>query len=263
MRIEWLAVAMLWGCQGPGLPEVSLGRQPFEVREAIFFSSSVSAVAPPTTIVVFGDRSGLCQAFEDQRNICNARMVPDVHDGFVTSIARPIGVTEPLGWLALRSSTEGAALVVQDESGISTLGASLTHGTAPAVHASKNRAVIEHFVAGDTATFSFESELSDARAFRGRIDATWCSALGMLGRHNKLLLPAGTSGGAVLGGANEVVGNVVRGECEGATIEARCSIASATDASCTCSRGGVSSICATTPEAVKGLTSCCNLRFGD
>jgi len=263
MRFAWISVVLCCGCQGQSVPEVSLGRAPFEVREAIFFASSLSWTAAPTTIVVFGDRTGLCQAFEDPRNVCNSRMVPDIHDGSSTSLSRPIGVTEPLGWLALRSATEGAALVVQDEWARSTLGASLTEGKSPALHAVKNRAVIEHFVAGDAATFSFESELSDGRAFRGRIDATWCSALGMFRRQTTLMSPAGSSGGAVLNDANEVVGNVVRGECEGATIQGRCTITSGSEARCTCTRGDVTSTCTTTPDVVKGLTSCCDLRFGD
>lgn len=263
MRFAWLPIVVCCGCQGQSVVEVSLGQKPFEVREAIFFASSVSPIAAPTTIVVFGDRSGLCQAFEDPRNVCNSRMVPDINDGFITSLSRPIGAPEPLGWLTLRSASEGSAVVVQDESGRSTLGASLTQAQSPALHAVKNRAVIEHFVAGDAATFSFESELSDGRPFRGRFDAQWCPALGMVGRANALVHPAGTSGGAVLNDAKEVVGNVVRGECEGATIEARCTITSGSEASCACARGDVTTTCATTPDVVKRLESCCNLRFGD
>jgi hypothetical protein len=265
MRLAWIPVVVFCGCQGQSVLEVSLGQQPFEVREAIFYSSSPRWTYnwEPTTIVVFGNRSQLCQAFEDQRNVCNARLAPDINAGGFASFSRPIGVTESLGWLALRSATEGPALVVQDEFGTSTLGASLTQGQSPALHAVKNRAVIEHFVAGDAATFSFESELSDGRAFRGRIDATWCSALAMFGRLQKLKQPAGASGGAVVNDANEVVGNAVRGDCEGATISGRCAITSTTEAACTCVREGVTSTCTTTPDVVKSLNSCCNMRFGD
>lgn len=262
-RLVWIVGLVLCGCQAQPVFEVSLGKEPFEVREAIFYSSTYSSIAMPTTIVVFGDQRGLCQAFEDPRNVCNARMVPDLHDGLFDVVSRPIGVTEPLGWLALRTGAEGAALIAPDQNGLSTLGASLTHGHAPALHAPKNRVVIEHFVSGDSATFSFESELSDGRPFRGRLEATWCPALGMISRHHRLERPAGLSGGAVLDSSNAVVGNVVRGECEGASIEGRCTISGPGEASCVCSRAGVTSTCQTTPDTVKALHSCCNLRFGD
>ncbi len=262
-RLVWIVGLVLCGCQAQPVFEVSLGKDAFEVREAIFYSSTYSPSAMPTTIVVFGARSGLCQAFEDPRNVCNARMVPDLHDGVFDVISRPIGVTEPLGWLALRSGTEGASLIAPDQNGLSTLGASLTHGQGPVLHAPKNRAVIEHFVSGGAATFSFESELSDGRPFRGRVEASWCPALGMFSRHNRLAQPAGLSGGAVMDSSNAVVGNVVRGECEGASIEGRCTISAAGEASCVCARGGVTSTCQTTPDTVKALNSCCNMRFGD
>ncbi|MDP3233476.1 MAG: hypothetical protein Q8N26_11920 [Myxococcales bacterium] len=267
-RLVWIAGLVLGGCQAQPVLEVSLGKDPFVVREAIFSSVTHSPFATPTTLVVFGDRSGLCQAFEDPRNVCNARIVPDLHDGVFDFISRPIGVTEPLGWLALRSDTEGASLITPDLLGLSTLGASLTHGQAPVLHAPKNRAVIEHFVGGDTATFSFESELSDGRPFRGRLEATWCPALSMISRYNNRLgqpdaKPAGVSGRAVLDSSNAVVGNVVQADCEGASVESRCTISASREANCTCERGGVTSTCQTTPDAVKALDSCCNLRFGD
>lgn len=262
-RLVLIAGLVLCGCQAQPVFEVSLGKEPFVVREAIFYSSTYPSIAMPTTLVVFGDRSGLCQAFDDPRNICNARLVPDLHDGVFDVISRPIGVTEPLGWLALRSGTEGASLITPDLLGLSTLGASLTHGQAPALHAPKNRAVIEHFVGGDAATFSFESELSDGRPFRGRVEATWCPALGMISRHNRLERPAGLSGGAVMDSSNAVVGNVVQANCEGSRVDGRCTISASGEASCTCERNGVTSTCQTTPDTVRGLNSCCNMRFGD
>ncbi len=263
-RLGWIAGLVLCGCQAQPVFEVSLGKDPFEVREAIFFTVSYSPLfAAPTTLVVFGNRSGLCQAFEDPRNVCNARTSPDINDGVFDVISRPIGVTEPLGWLALRSGIEGAALIVPDYSGVSTLGASLTHGQAPVIHAAKNRAVIEHFVGGDTATFSFESELSDGRPFRGRLEATWCPALGMLGRHNAMTPPGSIGASVVVNDANDVVGNRFEAQCLGEMIDARCTITSKTDASCTCTKAGITSTCATTPAVVEGLGSCCNVRFGD
>ncbi len=49
----------------------------------------------------FARPRGLCQAFDVPRNVSNARIVTDLHDGVFDFISRPIGVTEPLGWLAL------------------------------------------------------------------------------------------------------------------------------------------------------------------
>jgi hypothetical protein len=143
--------------------EVSLGEQAFEVKDAVFFSLQ-HALAPPTTLVVFGDQPGLCQRVGDARNVCNARVAPDVHGGFVNALSRPIGVTRPLGWLVMRSATEGAALVAPDGLGLGTPGASLTEGAHAALHARKNRVVIEQLVAGDVGAFSFQSALSDGRA---------------------------------------------------------------------------------------------------
>jgi hypothetical protein len=263
MRSLSLAAVLICGCHAEPVFEVSLGRKPFEVRDAIFLSASVGpGVIAATTVVVFGGRAGLCKAFEDNRNICNAFNLPDVDDAALTLVARPIGVTEPLGWLMLRSATEGSAEVVPDASGRSTMGASLTEGVTPAVRTTRNRAVIERLVAGGDGAFSFESELRDGRAFRGRIDATWCPALGMFGRHNALL-PGGIGASVVLNDANDVVGNRVEAQCLGEMMDARCTITSKTDASCTCTKAGITSTCATTPAVVEGLGSCCNVRFGD
>lgn len=260
-RLGWLAVCVLCGCQGQPVLEVSLGQKAFEVKDAVFFSS-MQGFGPPSTFVVFGDQPGLCQRFEDQRNVCNARIAPDVHDGLIGTLSRPVGVTGPVGWLVLRSGAEGPAVVVPDELGLSTPGASLTAGASPARHATKNRAVIEHLVAGDTAVFSFESELDDGQAFRGRVEASWCPALDMGRRHNMLERPAGTSSSFSYDASQQLTAWHDRAECQGETNESQCTI-SAAAVTCTCVREGVTSTCSTTSQPDKWPSSCCNLRFGD
>lgn len=256
-RLGLLAICVLCGCQGQPVLEVSLGQKPFEVKDAVYVSLMHSFGAP-STLVVFGDQPDLCQAFDDARNICNALVVPDVHDGFLSTLSRPVGVKRALGWLVLRSGTEGPALVVPDELGLATPGASLTPGAGPAIHATKNRAVIEHLFVGDSGTFSFESELSDGRTFRGRVEASWCPALDMFRRHNASLgQNRGTSGGPSGDGFVQVA------SCGTDSIEERCSAAVDGVEQCTCLRAGVTSTCSVTLDPAKRRESCCNLRFGD
>lgn len=256
-RLRWLAVCVLCGCQGEPVLEVSLGQKAFEVKDAVFFSFMFST-SPPTTLVVFGDQQGLCQAFEDPRNVCNAMLAPDVHDGFISTLSRPVGVTRPLGWLVMRSATEGPALVVPDGLGLATPGASFTMGQDRALRSVKNRAVIDHLVVGDSGTFSFESELSDGRAFRGRVEASWCPALEMVRRHNESL---SQSGGINSGPSGD--GFVQVATCGNDSIEERCSAAVDGVEQCTCRHAGVTSTCSITLDPTKRRESCCNLRFGD
>ncbi|MBL8936864.1 MAG: hypothetical protein JNM69_20055 [Archangium sp.] len=260
-RLGWISAFVLCACQGQPVLEVSLGGKAFEVKDAVYFSLT-HALGPPTTHVVFGDQPGLCQAFEDRRNVCNARVVPDVHDGLVNTLSRPVGVRRPLGWLVLRSGSDGPALVLPDDLRLGTPGASLTEGATPALHATKNHAVIEQLVAGDSATFSFDSELSDGREFRGRVEASWCPALDMVRRYNSLELPAGTSSSYVYDDAQQLTGWHDRAECEGEVIDGQCTT-TATSVTCRCLREGVTSTCSTSRAPDKWPSSCCNLRFGD
>ncbi|MBM4780314.1 MAG: hypothetical protein GQE15_21645 [Archangiaceae bacterium] len=259
-RLTWLAVFVMCGCQGQPVLEVSLGGKAFEVKDAVFFSV-VHHFGPPTTFVVFGDQPGLCRAFEDPRNVCNARIDPHVRDGLFGALSRPVDLTRPLGWLVLRSATEGPATVVKDDLELSTPGATLTEGPGSVLHAAKNHAVIEQLVAGDAAIVSFESELDDGRAFRGRVEAGWCPALDMVRRHTRLERPAGTSGSFSYDDTQRMIGRFERSECEGETIESQCR-GDATGVTCTCVRDGVTSTCAGTSDANRSLVSCCNLRFG-
>lgn len=260
-RLAWLVVVGVCACQGQPVLEVSLGDKTFEVKDAVFFSLQY-ATSPPTTLVVFGDQPGLCQRFDDVRNVCNARTVPDVHDGLVNALSRPVGVSAPLGWLVMRSATEGPAAVAPDGLGQGTPGASLTEGAQPVLHSTKNRVVIDQLVTGDVGTFSFQSELSDGRAFRGRVEATWCPALEMVSRHNRLTHPAGTSGGIIVDDTQKTTG--WRGEalCQGDSIESRC-LTSSSGVTCTCVRAGVTSTCEGRGDPTTGIVSCCNFRFGD
>lgn len=260
-RLAWLVVVGVCACQGQPVLEVSLGDKTFEVKDAVFFSLQY-ATSPPTTLVVFGDQPGLCQRFDDVRNVCNARTVPDVHDGLVNALSRPVGVSAPLGWLVMRSATEGPAAVVPDGLGQGTPGASLTEGAQPVVHSTKNRVVIDQLVTGDVGTFSFQSELSDGRAFRGRVEATWCPALEMVSRHNRLTHPAGTSGGIIVDDAQKPTGWREQAECQGESIDARC-LTTSSGVTCTCTRAGVTSTCEGSGAPARGIVSCCNLRFGD
>lgn len=260
-RLGWISAFVLCGCQGQPVLEVSLGEKAFEVKDAIFFSLTHN-FGPPTTHVVFGGQTGLCQAFEDPRNVCNARIVPDVHDGLVSTLSRPVGVTGPLGWLVLRSGSEGPALVLPDDLRLGTPGASLTEGAAPVFRSTKNRAVIEQLVAGDSATFSFESELGDGRGFRGRVEASWCPALDMVRRHTMLEQTAGTASSYGYDDSQQLVGWHDQAECQGETNVGDCTT-TATVVTCTCRREGVTSTCSTSRDPDKWPSSCCNLRFGD
>lgn len=255
-RLVWMAAVVL-GCQGQPVLEVSLGGAPFEVKDAVFYST-VSAFGQPSTFVVFGDRSELCGAFEDDQNLCNANIVPDVHDGVTGALARPVGGAQTLGWLMLRSGIEGPALVVPDQLGLATPGASLTRGAEPAVRSTKNRVVLEHVVAGASATVSFESELTDGRPFRGRVEASWCPALDMVRRHNESLRgPVGVSSSAVPPDYVSVA------QCGAESISAKCRENADGSEECTCLRAGATSTCRATPDPRRSHPSCCNLRFGD
>ena len=154
-RLVWLVVVGVCACQGQPVLEVSLGDKPFEVKDAVFFSLQYPTSAP-TTLVVLGDQPGRSQRSDDVRNVCNARTVPDVQDGLSNALSRPVGVTAPLGWLVMRSATEGPALVVPDAFGYGTPGASLTEGAKPVLHSTKNRVVIDQLVTGDVGAFSFQ-----------------------------------------------------------------------------------------------------------
>lgn len=257
-RSGLFAVVVLCGCQGQPVLEVSLGDKAFEVKDAVFFSLQHS-LAPPTTLVVFGDQPGLCQRFDDARNVCNARMAPDVHDGLINTLSRPAGATRPLGWLVMRSATEGPALVAPDDLRLGTPGASLTEGAQPALHSTKNRVVIDQLVVGDVGTFSFQSELSDGRAFRGRVEATWCPALDMVNRYSKLTQPAGNNSGPL---PSPQLGRSERAECEGDLIDSQC-LDSGRGVTCSCTQAGVTSTCEGRRDPDKGIVSCCSFRFGD
>lgn len=252
-RMTWMAVVML-GCQSQPVPEVSLGGAPFEVKDAVFFST-VAAFGLPSTFVVFGAQTELCRAFEDERNVCNARIAPDVHDGVIGALSRPVGVSTSLGWLTLRSGAEGAAVVVPDQIGLSTPGAALTVGGTPVVRSSKNRVVIEYFLTGDSATVAFESELVDGRPFRGRVEASWCPALDMVRRHN-----AGLGSGTR---ATRTPTFALVAQCGGESIEERCHPGPDGTEDCTCLRAGTTSTCTVKPDASRPRQSCCTLRFGE